>query len=103
MTDSSNLPLLHQLFGGYFNQDWMLDDQSWQGVIDRFTRMEPRSTVADTHRELVSLLASEKPEPELAREVLDTLGSYYDPRGTGGTMRGWLEQIAAMLGERVQR
>jgi hypothetical protein len=49
---------LEQLAKAYFHQDWDLDSESPEAVIDLFIKLEERGAVAELAWELDRLLAS---------------------------------------------
>jgi hypothetical protein len=88
-------PALEQFAGGYLHQDWRLDyDNAWE-ALDDFIDGQPE-LVTPLSRELKSLLAKQLTDEELAG-VLVTHGADHIPRGTDGTAKGWLQEVAARV------
>lgn len=87
---------LDQFFGSYFHQDWFLDAEDWQQVVDHFST-SPRLTSDRLHElaDSISGLVARYPESELP-SVLMNLDCYYDPRPLA-TLTDWLQLVAARL------
>jgi hypothetical protein len=85
-------PQLHQFLGGYFHQDWALDRESWEPVVDEFVSESPHSVVVETADELTEVLAAHLSDAELTT-VLDRLGATVSPAGFDLTTTGWLEAM----------
>lgn len=89
-------PLLRQLLGGYFHQDWPLDGGSWEEVTDDFIAESTGPSVAATADELRSLLAGQLSDQQL-EDTVDELGGSVDPSAFDLSAREWLEAVAARL------
>ena len=92
------LPTLSQFFGAYFHQDWGLDSESPDHVVDEYLRENSRETVDKARRELGRLLEQSLSEKQLACEAL-ALGRYYDPRADGIPLREWLRTLETTLAD----
>ena len=90
-------PPLGQFLGGYFNEDWHLDDATWQGVVRRYLTVEPSESVAAAAAQLKALLATELDDSTLERSVLREHGCCFDPASIGVSMRDWLTDVLGML------
>jgi hypothetical protein len=89
-------PNLHQLFGGYFHQDWALDHEGWQDVVDLFVAQASAEVVARTAAELDGLLADGLSEDRLA-SVLAGLDCFADPAAWNMTPGQWLAAVRDRL------
>ena len=89
-------PHLHQLLAGYFHQDWPLDRDRWEDVVDEFVRESPHSVVVATADELADVLDTSLTEPEFA-VVLERLGASVVPDASGLTSAGWLQALLQRL------
>jgi CdiI immunity protein len=89
-------PQLHQFLGGYFHQDWALDRDSWQPVVEEFVTESPHSLVVETAAELSDVLAANISDAELTT-LLDRLGASVAPAGFGMTVTAWLEALLLRL------
>lgn len=87
-------PSLHQFLAGWFHEDWAVDDDSWEHVVDAYVGESPRASVAATRAELEALLASSDAEVGAA---LDGIGCSVDPAAFQLSARGWLEQVRDRL------
>ncbi len=92
----SACPQLHQFLGGYFHQDWALDRDRWEPVVDEFTAESPHSVVVGTADELRHLLAATLTDIQLTT-VLDRLGASVALAAVGLTPTAWLEALLQRL------
>jgi hypothetical protein len=90
---------LFQFFGGYFHQDWELDNLTWQDVIRHFVQDVEREEPITISTKINRLLASSVSDEDLCKVVQD-LGCYYWP-GSASDMRPWLNQLAQALRQEV--
>ncbi|MGE2734734.1 contact-dependent growth inhibition system immunity protein [Mycolicibacterium vaccae] len=89
-------PLRH-FFGVYFHEDWVLEADTWQGVVDSYVRDEKPSV--DLLRSLsqeIGEVSAQCAEPDMRRLVTRTLGANYYPLPEF-TYAEWLGQVAARL------
>jgi hypothetical protein len=93
---ASACPQLGQLLGGYFHQDWGLDRDGWELVVDEFVTESPHSVVVQTADELSGVLAAHLTDAELT-SLLDRLGASVAPAGFGMTTTAWLEALRQRL------
>lgn len=96
----SDYPTLQNLFSGYFHQDWSLEHDSADAVVDAWRESEDAGYLANARQELDRLLARDLDDAALGAAVRH-LGSEYDPtrdpsRGDGG-WRDWLVSIQQRL------
>jgi hypothetical protein len=92
---------LDQFFGAYFHQDWDLEADDWQGIVDQFSASATRTSeqlneLADN----LDHLTSQYSEDRLAT-VISSLGGYYNPRPEM-TFTNWLQQVAERLRENAK-
>jgi hypothetical protein len=87
---------LEQFFGAYFHQDWLLEADDWQGIVDQYsassTRTSQQLRTLATH---IDELRDSHPDSELPGAILD-MGGFYDPRPEM-TYSDWLGHIAKRL------
>jgi hypothetical protein len=86
---------LHQFFGGYFHQDWQLDDATWQDVIGRFLSESAPNGAAPVAAGIERLLSDSVSDETLCREVQE-LGCDYWP-SSSAEMRIWLCHVVLEL------
>ncbi len=89
-------PQLEQFLGAYFHQDWALDRDGWEAVIDDFVAESPASVVQDTAEQLRDLLGAGFSEAEL-QAVLANLGASVTPQAFGVIPSGWLGAVLERL------
>lgn len=95
MNDGSISADLYQFFAAYFHQDWDLEADDWQGIVDNYINADP---VAEPLRGLaqeIDHLREARPEGELEQFLVYTVGVYYSPEPL--TYRAWLGQVADRL------
>ncbi|WP_422742046.1 contact-dependent growth inhibition system immunity protein [Mycobacterium sp. WMMD1722] len=95
MNDGSISTDLYQFFAAYFHQDWDLEADDWEGIVDNYVNADP---IADPLRALakeIDHLRNFRPEPDLARFLVHTVGVYYAPDPL--TYKDWLGKMADRL------
>lgn len=92
----SGFPALQNFLSAYFHQDWAVEHDTAQAVVDYYTEGESPQQVAQLRAELERLLEEDLDEDDLAQQV-QALGSEYDPSADGGNYRDWLRGIAEQL------
>jgi hypothetical protein len=95
MTDDSISWDLGQFFGAYFHQDWDLEADDWQGVVDMYVDDDPNAEQLRTLADEIDDLRASRPEPELHHFLLHTAGCYYYPGPV--PHRHWLGEVAHRL------
>jgi hypothetical protein len=93
---ASAFPQLGQFLGGYFHQDWVIDRQRWEEVVDDFIAESPRSLVLECAAELRDLLAAGFTDTELTG-VLERLGVSVDPSAVQLRADEWLQEMLGRL------
>lgn len=86
---------LENFFSGYFHQDWMMEHDTTDAVVDYY-RQSDAAAVPATREQLERLLASAADESALAQEA-QGLGCEYAPDADGLTWRQWLEGVLHRL------
>ena len=92
----SEYPALQNFLSAYFHQDWAMEHDSPGAVAEYYRDSEKPELVAGTRKELAQLLAAGHDEDALGARVR-ALGAEYDPTASGGSWRGWLEDVAVRL------
>jgi len=92
---------LDQFFGAYFHQDWPIEANNWQGIVDQYSASPNRSpqqllVLADHIDELIARY----PDPELPAVILN-MGGFYDPRPEL-TYAEWLRRVADRLRQNAE-
>lgn len=87
---------VEQFFGAYFHQDWPLEADDWQGIVDQYSRSTTRTSqqlhALATH---IDELRDNCPNFELPTVVME-MGGFYDPRPEM-TYSEWLGHVAERL------
>lgn len=94
-------PLRH-LFGAYFHEDWDLEADDWQGIVDGYVRNEqpPARLLRLLAREIDDLNAG-CTETDVEDLVTRTLGANYYPLPEFSYAE-WLNQVAAQLRQHAE-
>ncbi len=85
---------LAQFFGGYFHQDFMLDHESWEGVVAQFRADASVEEIRRVQAQLDLLIDRQLEEDVLSETLLD-LGCHLLP--TSFTFTEWLQQLRSEL------
>ena len=93
-------PPLGQFLGAYFNEDWSLDHETWQEVVDSYIASEPPDLVTSAAEELKALLETEDDDSQLERRLLREFGCYFNTASVGLTPRTWLREVLGVLQQR---
>ncbi|EJZ12027.1 contact-dependent growth inhibition system immunity protein [Mycolicibacterium vaccae] len=96
MDDGSISTELEQFFGAYFHQDWDLEADDWQGIVDNYVNADPVAEPLRTMSREIDELCATRSEADLAQLLLREVGVCYDPRPEI-SFKPWLGQIAARL------
>lgn len=92
----SDFPTLQNFFSAYFHQDWSVEHDSADAVVDAWREGESDEYIARARDELDRLLARDLDDEALGAAVR-TLGSEYDPTREGGGWRDWLTSVQRRL------
>ncbi|CAJ1579247.1 contact-dependent growth inhibition system immunity protein [[Mycobacterium] wendilense] len=85
---------LDQFFGAYFHQDWVLEAEDWQGIVDSYVDVHP--VVAELLDLAAEIDAVVNAHTELGlRQLMDELDVNYLPQPL--THKEWLGQVAERL------
>jgi hypothetical protein len=97
MNDGSISAGLHRFFAAYFHQDWDLEADDWEGIVDGYAADHPAAELLRRLAQEVDGLREARPEPDLEQFLVYTVGVYYEPKPL--TYKVWLGQIAERLRE----
>ena len=92
----STQPALQNFLSAYFHQDWQMEHETADAVVDYYRHNESSELVAQTRVEAETLLGEDLDDDALGAR-LSALGSEYDPTRDGATWRGWLQRLAQSL------
>ena len=99
MNDGSISTDLYQFFAAYFHQDWDLEADDWEGIVDNYVNVDPVAGPLMTLAQEIDDLREARPEPDLEQFLVYTVGVYYAPQPL--TYKEWLGQIADRLRQHV--
>lgn len=89
---------LHQFFGAYFHEDWMLESPDPDSIITAYTTDFPNRSKLEQLAALIDeFVAAEPDDEQLDRALFVELGCYYDPRTSGLSAGDWLQHVAGMF------
>jgi hypothetical protein len=92
---SNDYEALQNFIGGYFHEDWALDDASPREVVQRFFRdHDSIEELAPVFRALRELIEGPDDDEVLSSRLFKEFGSYYNPRNLGLSTRVWLQTLA---------
>jgi hypothetical protein len=99
MNDGSISTDLYQFFAAYFHQDWDLEADDWEGIVDGYAADHPAAELLRTLAQETDGLREPRPEPDLEQLLVYTVGVYYEPKPL--TYKEWLGQIADRLRQKA--
>ena len=95
MNDGSVSEDFDQLFGAYFHEDWDLEADDWQGIVDHYVSDGPTAERLLTLAQEIEVLREALTEPELEHLMSRTIGARHNRRPLSFTE--WLGQVADRL------
>lgn len=95
MNEGSISTDLYQFFAAYFHQDWDLEADDWQGIVDNYVNDDPTARPLRTLAQEINDLRGARAEPDLEQFLVRTVGVYYAPQPL--TYKQWLGQVADRL------
>ncbi|MDR6927986.1 MULTISPECIES: contact-dependent growth inhibition system immunity protein [Pseudomonas] len=96
-------PELHDFFGAYFHQDWLVEHDTAEQVLDSFLTESHIDDLMVVRKELNALLDQEKDELVLREYLLKELSCYYCYWKEWESGQAWLRHIASRLAKRLER
>lgn len=87
---------LQQFFGGYFHQDFLLDYASPQDAVLAFKSEASGEVIREVCGELEQLMEAQRNSDGI-KDLLLSLGSYYEPSSAGLSDIEWLAHIQRTL------
>ncbi|MGE2737720.1 contact-dependent growth inhibition system immunity protein [Mycolicibacterium vaccae] len=101
MNDGSISRELYQFLATNFHQDWDLEAEDWQGIVDNYVDEDPTPAPLLRLADEIDELRASRPEPQLKEFLVRQVGVDYGPAPL--TYGEWLEQIADRIWLRVVR
>lgn len=90
---------LESFIDNWFHQDWDLEADSWQALVEKFRTVSRKERVQSVHQDLTAFLKRHKDDAEVDAFLFDEFGCGYDPR-PDQSVRDWLTELAAALKRR---
>jgi hypothetical protein len=91
------LPELHDFFGAYFHQDWLIEYDTPDKIIADFLQTSDPEIILSVCKELQSLLSQNKDELALRNYLLRNLSCYYCYWNEWASGQEWLNHVLAVL------
>ncbi|MVV48763.1 hypothetical protein EJA72_10990 [Pseudomonas sp. PB120] len=98
---NKDLSELHDFFGAYFHQDWMVEHGTAEQVIDVFLADSDPGELTLVREELNVLLDQRKGEVELREYLFKELSCYYCYWNEWKSGELWLRHISIKLDRRT--
>jgi len=99
MNDSSISRELYQFLATNFHQDWDLEADDWQGIVDNYVDEDPTPAPLQLLAEQIDELCGSRQEPELKEFLVRQVGVDYSPAPLA--YGEWLKEIANRLRLRI--
>lgn len=99
MNDGSISTDLYQFLAANFHQDWDLEADDWQGIVDKLVNQDPTAGPLLELANEIDDLRETRAEPELKHFLVRTVGVDYGPQPL--SYKEWLGQIANRLREQA--
>jgi hypothetical protein len=90
-------PELHDFFGAYFHQDWLVEHETAEQVLDSFLTESHVDDLIVVLKELNALINLKKDELVLKEYLLKELSCYYCYWNAWPSGEAWLRHIASRL------
>lgn len=100
---SREFPELHDFFRAYFHQDWTVEHDTAELVVDAFLDNSDSDDLMVVRAELNVLLDQRKDEVELRECLLQELSCYYCCWNAWESGETWLRHIAIRLACKLDR
>lgn len=99
MNDGSISRELYQFLATNFHQDWDLEADDWQGIVDNYVDEDPTPAPLRLLAEQIDELRGSRQEPELKEFLVRQVGVDYGPAPLA--YGEWLKEIANRLRLRI--
>jgi hypothetical protein len=100
---NNEFPELHDFLSAYFHQDWTVEYQSAEEVIDAFLVDSAPEDLKVVLQELLVMLDQQKDELVLRDYLLKNMSCYYCYWNLWTSGESWLRHIADRLADRIDR
>ncbi|WP_080922035.1 MULTISPECIES: contact-dependent growth inhibition system immunity protein [Pseudomonas] len=98
---NAEFPELHDFFGAYFHQDWTVEHETAEQVLDAFLAESDLESLRAVQLELNFFLQRRWSEEELRKYLLRELSCYYSYWNAWKTGKAWLQHIARKLSDKI--
>ncbi|MGF0242264.1 contact-dependent growth inhibition system immunity protein [Rhodococcus sp. IEGM1300] len=98
---NKEFPELHNFFGAYFHQDWTVEHQTAEQVVDAFLVDSSPEDLKLVWEELNALLDQRMGELDLRKYLLRELSCYYCYWNVWESGELWLRHIASKLVSKI--
>lgn len=95
MKDGSISTNLYQFLAAYFHEDWDLEADDWEGVVDNYVNDDPVAEPLRTLAQEIDNLRATRAEADLSQFLVRTVGVCYVPDPL--TYSEWLGQVSERL------
>ncbi|PCR93056.1 hypothetical protein CP336_28885 [Pseudomonas fluorescens] len=99
---NKDLPELHDFFGAYFHQDWMMEHDSADLVLTNFLDEAGETELILIRNDLQTLINWGKNESALRSYLLSELSCYYCYWNDWVSGETWLLHIKSKLNEKIK-
>ncbi|AMO59075.1 contact-dependent growth inhibition system immunity protein [Mycolicibacterium smegmatis] len=99
MNDGSISTDLYQFLATNFHQDWDLEADDWEGIVDNYVNEDPVAEPLRTLAQEIDDLREARAEADLKQFLVRKVGVDYGPDPL--TYKEWLGQIADRLRDRA--
>jgi hypothetical protein len=99
---NKEFPELHNFFGAYFHQDWTVEHDTPEQVLDAFLVESHIDDLKAVYKELNALLAQKQAEPALRIYLLKDLSCYYCYWNSWASGESWLRHIEDRLKTKIK-
>lgn len=98
---NNDFPEAQDFFGAYFHQDWLLEHDTADQVIDEFLRDSDKKVLMLVRSELQTLMSKKLNEMDLRTFFLKELSCYYCYWNEWESGEAWLRHIERKLSENL--
>jgi len=98
---NKDFPEIRDFFGAYFHQDWPVEHDTADQVIDEFLDASNNEILIQTSHELKTLLSKDLSETELRAYLLKELKCYYCYWNEWISGKAWLCVIEGKLNRKL--
>jgi hypothetical protein len=98
---NNDFPEAQDFFGSYFHQDWLVEHETADQVIDEFLRSSDKEVLGLVRSELQKLMSKNANEMDLRAFLLKEMHCYYCYWNEWASGEVWLRHIERKLNENL--